>query len=203
VTNLTDFDRLLETRRLVLASGSPRRVKILKEAGYKFRQIIPALDESSCNHKDPFRLARLLAEMKANAIADLLDKDEVALAGDTIVLLDGEILGKPGSPNEALAMLSRLSGNEHTVCTAIALQDYAGIIQSDYELTMVKFNRVDEESLKAYIATGEPLDKAGAYGIQGLGGFLVDSIDGNLDNVIGLPMTLLERLSGRLLKEKD
>lgn len=201
--NLTNFKRLLESRRLVLASGSPRRVRLLKEADIHFRQIIPSLDEGGFNHEDPYRLAVLLAEKKAEAVSDLLDKDEIALAGDTIVLLDGRILGKPSSPDEALKMLSKLSGNKHTVCSAVALHESGGETVSGFELTDVNFRSVDALRLKEYVASGEPLDKAGAYGIQGSGGFLVDSIEGNLDNVIGLPMALLDRLAMILMKDRE
>ncbi len=203
VMNLNNLNKLLENWRMVLASGSPRRVRLLKEAGIHFRQIIPDLDENNYNHREPYRLAVLLAEKKAEAVADLLDKDEFVMAGDTIVLLNGEILGKPTSPEEAFTMLSRLSGNKHTVCSALALREANGKMVSGFELTDVSFKSIDDIRLKEYIASGEPLDKAGAYGIQGSGGFLVDSIRGNLDNVIGLPMALLEQLAELLLKDKE
>jgi len=200
--NLDDLNRLLENHRLVLASSSPRRVKLLKDAGYDFRQIIPNLDEDGVFHDDPYRLAVILAEHKISAVIDLLAKEEIALAADTIVLLKGEVLGKPRSPEEAVEMLSRLSGNMHTVCTAVALSNSDGRMVSGYELTRVFFNKLNPERVQEYVASGEPLDKAGAYGIQASGGFLVDRIEGNLDNVIGLPMTLLGNLAGRLINEK-
>ncbi len=200
--NLADFDRLLESHRLVLASSSPRRVRLLKDAGYQFRQIIPNLDEDKVFHDDPYRLAVVLAEQKLNAVLDLLEKEDMALAADTIVLLKGEILGKPRSPEEAVDMLSRLSGNMHTVCTAVALSNGNGNMVSGYELTRVFFNELKPEQVQEYVASGEPFDKAGAYGIQASGGFLVDRIEGNLDNVVGLPMTLLGNLAGRLINEK-
>lgn len=200
--NLDDLNRLLENHRLVLASSSPRRVKLLKDAGYDFRQIIPNLDEDGVFHDDPYRLAVILAEHKISAVIDLLAKEDIALAADTIVLLKGEVLGKPRSPEEAVEMLSRLSGNMHTVCTAVALSNSDGRMVSGYELTRVFFNKLNPERVQEYVASGEPLDKAGAYGIQASGGFLVDRIEGNLDNVIGLPMTLLGNLAGRLINEK-
>lgn len=196
--NLPELNGLLKDRRLVLASGSPRRVKLLKDTGINFRQIIPDLDESKFNHDDPCKLAVLLAEKKAASIADLVDPDEVILGGDTIVLLDGKILGKPESSDEALNILELLSGEKHTVCSASALMTIETDTVSGFELTDVFFNRIDHDRLAEYVATGEPLDKAGAYGIQGLGGFLVDRIEGNLDNVIGLPMALLEQLAGQM-----
>ncbi len=100
-------------------------------------------------------------------------------------------------------MLTKLSGNCHTVCSAISLQQTNGPLFTDYELTEVYFNKIEKSRLIEYISTKEPLDKAGAYGIQGAGGFLVDRIEGNLDNVIGLPMKLLNILAGRILKYKE
>jgi septum formation protein len=195
--------QLFNRHHLILASGSPRRVKILSDAKIPFRQIIPDIDEDNHKINDPIKLAVFLAERKSLAIKDRLADDEIALGCDTIVILKKKILGKPKSPKEAFQMLSDLSGNCHTVCSAIALMNARGIIRSGYELTDVHFNKVLKEDIYSYIGTGEPMDKAGAYGIQEEGRFLVDRIEGNLDNVIGLPMNLLEKLAAEMLTEQE
>jgi len=173
-------------------------VRLLNEADIPFRQIVADIEEREDLHPDPFRLAVILAEMKAKAVSDQTDADEVILGCDTIVVLKGEILGKPESPEHAFTILSKLVGNRHTVCSAVALRSPTGNVSSAYELTDVIFKFIAPEDLRKYIASGEPLDKAGAYGIQRRGGFLVDRYMGNVDNVIGLPMTLLNRLAGEL-----
>ncbi|MCX6828556.1 MAG: Maf family protein [candidate division Zixibacteria bacterium] len=196
-----ELDRLLSRYRLVLASGSPRRVSLLRAAGINFRQLIPDIDENNHAHQDPSALAALLAQKKALAVCWEIETDEVILGCDTIVILNDLVLGKPESEAEAFEMLSALSGNRHTVCSAIALLERGGYMASGFEFTDVYFNPVSAAQIKAYIKTGEPLDKAGAYGIQEEGGFLVDRIEGNIDNVIGLPMSLLERLAGKFMTE--
>ena len=198
MSNYNILRQLLTKRRLVLASGSPRRVRLLTEAGIPFRQIIADIDEREDLHPNPYRLTVILAEMKAEAVSVQVEPDEIILGCDTIVVLDGKILGKPESPEHAFAILSKLVGQRHTVCSAVALRTPNGNVSSAYELTDVFFKNVAPDDLRQYIASGEPLDKAGAYGIQKRGGFLVDRYEGNLDNVIGLPMTLLNRLAGEL-----
>lgn len=201
--NYFNLNRLLTDYRLILASSSPRRVKLLKEAGLEFIQMIPNIDENNRDWSDPFKMASILAHKKAEAISQNAPENSVVLGCDTIVVIGQEVLGKPNSHDEALEMLTRLSGNCHTVCSAISLNQVNGPKFADYELTDVYFYRTDKSKLIDYILTGEPLDKAGAYGIQGAGGFLVDRIEGNLDNVIGLPMKLLEELAGRIIKYKE
>jgi septum formation protein len=203
MTNYSNLNKLLINNKLILASGSPRRVKLLNEAGIHFEQIIPGIDEDGEDWKNPFQTALILARKKAESVSQNMSENSVVLGCDTIVVINNEILGKPYSPNEALEMLTKLSGNCHTVCSAISLQQPNGAAFSDYELTNVYFHNIDKAGLLKYIETGEPLDKAGAYGIQGAGGFLVDRIEGNLDNVIGLPMKLLDELAGRMIKYKE
>ncbi|MEW5923853.1 MAG: nucleoside triphosphate pyrophosphatase [Candidatus Zixiibacteriota bacterium] len=193
---------LLENQRLVLASGSPRRVFLLSEAGVRFRQLIPDIHEDNNLHTMPYRLATILAEKKAEAVLDRLENDEIALGCDTIVVLDGKILGKPTSPEDAVRMLKLMSGRMHVVCSAVALLDRDERMASGYELTDVYFNSVTEEQIVDYVKTGEPLDKAGSYGIQERGVFLVDRIEGNIDNVIGLPLMLLDDIAGKLAEIK-
>lgn len=193
-----NLQKLLTTYNLVLASGSPRRVRLLNEANISFRQIIPDIDEKNSKHLKPGELATFLAREKSNAVLEQARDNEFILGCDTIVILGEQILGKPSSRKDAVQMLQRLSGNRHTVCSAIALLVASGEIVSDLELTDVYFKAVSSEEIEEYVNTGEPLDKAGAYGIQDRGVFLVDRFAGNIDNVIGLPMALLDKLAGRL-----
>jgi septum formation protein len=186
---------LARKRRLVLGSRSPRRVQLLAELGIEFRQEISELDEAQRSGEDPFRYAVRLAEDKALDVSRRCEADEIVIGGDTVVVLEGVILGKPSDRGEAVATLLKLSGKRHTVCTALALVNGTGILCSGAESTEVYFNRVTEEQIARYVDTGEPMDKAGAYGIQGMGAFLVDRIEGNLDNVVGLPRALLNSLS--------
>ena len=193
-----NINHLLAKYRLVLASGSPRRIDILTKDGIPFRQIVPDINEDNNSIMDPVELATHLAEEKAFAVSHMLSRDEIALGCDTIVILNKKILGKPDSPAQAIEMLTSLSGNMHIVCSAIALLKYDGRMVSGAELTDVYFKKLSSDQIEKYVASGEPLDKAGAYGIQELGAFLVDRIIGNIDNVTGLPMTLLERLSAEI-----
>lgn len=201
--NYFNLNKLLDDKRLILASGSPRRVRLLREAGVEFEQIIPGIDENGGNWDNPYQMASELAQKKATAVSLNLSGNAVVLGCDTIVVMGKEVLGKPNSPAEALSMLTKLSGNRHTVCSAVSLQSLDGPIFTDYELTDVYFFEIGKSQLSEYITSGEPLDKAGAYGIQGAGGFLVDRIEGNLDNVVGLPMKLLDKLAGRIIKYKE
>lgn len=186
---------LARDRRLVLGSRSPRRVQLLAELGVVFRQAISEIDEAQQLGEDPFRYAVRLAEDKARDVARLCDPDEIVIGGDTIVVLEGIILGKPSNRDQAVKTLLKLSGKRHTVCTALALAHGTGVLCSGAEGTEVYFNRVTSEQIERYVDTGEPMDKAGAYGIQGMGAFLVDRIEGNLDNVMGLPRALLDSLA--------
>ena len=203
MTNYINLNKLLANNKLILASGSPRRVYLLGKAGIKFEQIIPGIDENDEDWSNPYQTASRLAQKKAKAIAIKAPPNSVVLGCDTIVVINKKVLNKPASPEEALEMLLKLSGDCHTVCSAISLQQSNGLIVTDYELTDVYFNKIEKTQLIEYISSGEPLDKAGAYGIQGAGGFLVDRIEGNLDNVIGLPMKLLDYLAGRIIKFKE
>jgi len=194
-----DLHQLAGQRALVLGSGSPRRAHLLTELGIEYRKIIPEIEEIILTDEKPCACALRLAEEKAVAVSLQLEDREIVLGGDTIVVLEDVILGKPRHEEEAFETLSRLAGKTHYVCTALALADRSGLLCSGTEQTEVIFNSVTSDQIREYIATGEPMDKAGAYGIQGMGAFLVDSIEGNLDNVIGLPRTLLNRLAGGVL----
>lgn len=186
---------LSNNRDIILGSGSPRRVSLLTEMGIKFSQIIPDVDEYTINNEEPYQYAIDLAELKGRWVAELIEPDQIAISCDTIVVLGNEVLGKPKDKDDAYKILSLLSGQNHVVCTAVAFADINGILTSGYETTDIFFNQIAPDQINNYINSGEPLDKAGAYGIQGMGAFLVDRIRGNLDNVIGLPTRLLEELA--------
>ncbi|MCP4568064.1 MAG: septum formation protein Maf [FCB group bacterium] len=187
--------RLAEEVGLVLASGSPRRKTILTEALIPFEVIVPSIEEKITPGLSSAEQAMELARQKVLSIDKRNSK--VYLSCDTIVVYDDQILMKPIDEADALRLLKILSGGTHSVFTGLALYDSRSeICHSGVEESRVRFNRVSDEELLRYIATGEPLDKAGAYGIQGMGRFLVDTVEGNIDNVVGLPMGELERLAG-------
>ena len=191
--------RLASRSRLVLGSRSPRRVELLRAVGINFVQQIPDIEENPRPGEPPYDYAVRLAEEKALEIAAGCAADDVVLGCDTIVVLGDHILEKPADPNDAQRLLSALSGQQHVVCSALALAGQTGLLKSGYELTTVYFHRVTSQQIHDYIRSGEPMDKAGAYGIQGMGSFLVDRIEGNLDTVVGLPRSLLDRLAGEVL----
>lgn len=196
--NDKEIKHLFGRRQLVLGSGSPRRVALLTDMGISFTQVIPKLEEKPRWHEEPFGYAQRQARTKARWVAQQAEPQQIVLSSDTVVVLGDRILGKPNDKAEAFEFLSSLAGKQHVVCTAIALADSRGLMTSGFETTDVFFNDVSREEIEKYIASGEPMDKAGAYGIQGMGAFLVDRIEGNLDNVIGLPRVLLNELAERV-----
>jgi septum formation protein len=178
---------------LVLASSSPRREEILDTLGIRFEVRSPEVDEALRPGETATAAARRLAEEKARAVARA---GELVLAADTVVVLGETLLGKPGDTSEAEAMLRRLSGRTHDVCTGLALvRD--GRTESGVERTAVVFRPLAASEVREYVATGEPFDKAGAYGIQGRGAALVERIEGDYSNVVGLPVRLLLSLLAR------
>lgn len=194
--NLPNLDRLATNVGLVLASGSPRRKQLLESAGITFEVIVPEVEEDHPSDIPPDKLVIDLARHKVSSIER--DSKRAYLGCDTIVVLDGEILTKPEDEEDALRILRKLSGNNHSVFTGLCLHDSRlDLYHEASEESRVKFNQFGDDELAGYIATGEPLDKAGAYGIQGMGGFLVDSVEGNVDNVVGLPMGALEHLAAQ------
>lgn len=191
--------RLLEERKLILASRSPRRVEILTREKVEFEVRIPPDAEGRNASSDPVEHVLSLSERKAASVAEKVE-DTIVLGADTIVVLDGEILGKPQDRENAFSTLKKLSGRRHRVYTGITLVNkYNGKVMSDYDVTDVKFNQLDDKKIWDYIDTKEPMDKAGAYGIQGMGGFLVESIQGSLDNVIGLPTGKLKEMLAKII----
>jgi septum formation protein len=186
--------QILGDRRFVLASASPRRAQILRREKIKFEVKIPVDLEEENSSSDPVEHVLSLSRQKAASVSGQLE-DAIILGADTIVVLDSEILGKPRNEKEAFTILRKLSGKTHRVYTGITLVNkYNGREMANYDVTEVKFNKLEDEKITSYIDTGEPMDKAGAYGIQGMGGFLVESYRGSLDNVIGLPMEKLKEM---------
>lgn len=186
----------LAGRKLVLASASPRRKFLFEQLEIPFSVFPSEIEEETGTYggEEPARLAVELAEKKA---ADVLKKTgaDIVIGADTLVVLGKKIFGKPKNKKEAFAFLSELSGKKHTVYTGLCVLTNAGKEFSGAEKTEVYFFEVGPEPINAYIRSGEGLDKAGAYGIQGMGSFLVEKIKGPLDNVIGLPrLKLLELL---------
>jgi septum formation protein len=190
---------LLGRQGLILASSSPRRAQILKEAEVEFEIRVPANVNEQSSSSDPVEHVLSLSRAKAQSVSNQVT-DGIILGADTIVVLNGEILGKPEDKNQAFLILQKLSGKIHTVYTGVTLVNKSnGRIVSDYDSTEVTFNRLDDEKIKSYINTGEPMDKAGAYGIQGMGNFLVKGIQGSLDNVIGLPTEKLKEMLKKII----
>jgi nucleoside triphosphate pyrophosphatase len=183
-------------RPLVLASSSPRRRELLERAGFRFELAVPDVDESPRPGESPESLARRLALAKARAAAPRVAREACVLAADTIVAIDGEVLGKPRDRAEAVEMLLRLAGRTHRVLTGFALVVTAlAHEESAVEESAVRMRAVARAEAERYAASGEPLDKAGAYAAQGEGGRFVAEIAGSRANVIGLP---LEALAPRL-----
>ncbi len=180
---------------IILASASPRRRELLAALGLDFAVRPAQGEEITPSHGDARRTVMELSAAKARELAGSHPGDLV-LGADTVVELDGVILGKPADAAEAADMLQMLSGRRHRVFTGLTLVRDA-LIRSDAEETFVRFRRLSEEEIAAYVASGEPLDKAGAYGIQGLGSLLVEGIEGDYFNVVGLPLCRL----GQMLKE--
>lgn len=173
---------------LILASASPRRQRFLRELGLDFSVVPAEVDEQSRPGESPEDYVLRLAEEKALAVA-ARHPETCIVAADTIVVLAGEILGKPTDAAHAEAMLARMSGTWHEVWTAYCLcRQSDGLLAKQSVCTRVLFRSLTPELCRAYVLTGEPLDKAGSYGLQGRGGFLVERIDGSYSNVIGLPV---------------
>ena len=184
---------------LVLASASPRRSEYLRMLGLTFTVEPANVPESLLEDESPEEHVERLARDKALAVSRLRPEAAV-LGGDTVVVVDGTILGKPSGPDEAEDMLLRLAGRSHVVASGLALALPSGEVRSGVSTTEVAFRPFGADVARAYVATGEPLDKAGAYGIQGLRAALVTEIRGDYYTVVGLPIPLLMRLleeSGR------
>lgn len=181
---------------VVLASGSPRRRELLEMIGLPFTVRPVDVDESPRQGEDPEDLVIRLA--RAKAVAQCKTR-EIVLAADTIVFIDGKILGKPTGPESARRMLERLAGRRHQVLTGVALLDVdREKIEAGLEVSEVEIASMSPDEILWYVNTGEPLDKAGAYAIQGLGALFVCAVYGNYTNVVGLPLPLVRELFTRL-----
>jgi septum formation protein len=172
----------------ILASSSPRRKELLKQLNLDF-EIMPSNIDEVLRGNTPAEMVRKLALEKAVSISSQSSKGKIIIGADTIVYLDGIIMGKPADEDDAFSMLKRLSGKAHEVYTGLALVNTStNEIQSDYECTEVVIRDLSDKQIENYIKTGEPMDKAGAYAIQGKGSLIVKSIKGCYYNVVGLPI---------------
>ena len=180
--------------RIVLASGSPRRQELLNRIGITDFDIrVPQTDEHYPTGLTPAQIVEYISREKADAAAKLCTSEEIVITADTMVFLDQQRLGKPKDEADALRMLTDLAGRRHTVCTGVTLrQGQRSLTRA--QSTDVYFRPAGREELMAYIRGGEPMDKAGAYGVQGQGALLVERIDGDFFNVMGLPVLLLSRM---------
>ncbi len=182
---------------IILASQSPRRRELLGQMGITdFQVITPMVEESWEGFWPPDRLVKELSLRKALAVRGLTDPDSLIIAADTVVVLDHTILGKPKDEEDARLTLLSLSGKRHSVYTGVTVLQGDRTI-SDFERTWVTFRSLSPEEISGYLATGEPMDKAGSYGIQGRGALLVSGIEGDYFNVMGLPVSRL----GQILNE--
>ena len=184
----------ISTLKIILASRSPRRRELLSKLGYQFDVLAPEVSENQIAGEGPVEHVLRLSLEKARAIAAHHPKDLV-IGADTIVVTNNFILGKPASEEDAISMLKMLSGKPHVVYTALTLMILNdNIARSDHDSTRVVFNELGQEAILEYVKSGEPLDKAGAYGIQGMGSFLVHHYEGEFDTVIGFPARLFKRM---------
>ncbi len=189
-----------KTIRLVLASGSPRRADLLREAGYEFDVVEPTIEEPGevLSHLAPRQQAEALAYFKARSVSDT-HPDGRVLGADTIVVVGGRVLGKPAGRDEAEEMLRTLSGTRHEVITGVALigPDEVRLIASD--VTHITMRRMSPEEIEAYLDSGEWIGKAGAYAIQETADRFVEVVEGSFSNVVGLPL----ELTGRMIVELE
>ena len=189
----------VNTGSLILASSSPRRRELLKMLGIAFEVIPPHIEEEEIDGESPREHVARLSQAKAKEVGRTVKKDRWILGADTIVFIDGEVLGKPQTGAEANCMLKKLSGREHTVMTGFfiyhpELNQSAGTVVE----SKVAIKKLTDNEIEGYIKTGEPFDKAGAYAVQGIGMFMIEKVFGSHTNVIGLPVcevvTALKRL---------
>ena len=184
--------------QLVLASGSPRRREILESAGLEFEVVAPDVTEDSPDEGERAEhYAMRMARRKASSVATKVGRG-VVLGADTVVVVDGAILGKPVTPSEAVEMLRRLRGREHGVTTGLAVVDSAaGLVETAAVASTVHMRRYDDEEIEAYVASGEPFDKAGAYAVQDTHFRPADRVEGCYLNVVGLPLCRAAELLSR------
>jgi septum formation protein len=190
---------MTELPKLILASASPRRAEILRTVGWPFESCPVDIDETRQPGEGAATYVQRLAKEKAQAAVGVGRAGSTIIGADTVVVIDEEILGKPGDEDDASRMLRRLNGQWHQVLTGIALVNgVASEIRVAYETTAVKFATMSKGEIEWYVASGEPMDKAGAYAIQGLGARFIEGIKGDYLNVVGLPVRLLYGLVNSL-----
>ena len=170
-----------------LASSSPRRHEILTAMGLRFTAAGVDIDETRYEGEPVADMVVRLAIAKAAAARENLDQSLPIIGADTAVVIGDQVLGKPGSQDEAVQMLASLSGRSHTVLTGVAL-DYAGVVRTTTSLTQVRFREISPDEAQSYWQSGEPLDKAGAYAVQGVAGIFVEELSGSYSGVVGLPV---------------
>ena len=176
--------------KLILASASPRRAQILHEAGLSFSVVSSATDETPYPSETPQQLVQRLADAKADLVAARAVGPSIIIAADTVVVLEGQILGKPRSTDDARRMLQLFSGRTHSVITGVSLVRLPEIVRRQFvETTLVHFAALSSEEISRYLATEEPYDKAGAYAIQGRAGRYIPRIEGCYFNIVGLPLS--------------
>jgi septum formation protein len=181
--------------RFILASSSPRRRELLQNAGFEFDVVPSTVPEQEMRDEAPEALVRRLAISKASQVATGATRGSLVLGADTVVVVNGEILGKPADTEDAVRMLRRLSGGSHRVLSAVCVVEAPDCIHGvEHSSTEVWFRDLDEPEIRAYVASGEPMDKAGAYAIQGIASRFVTRIDGSYSNVVGLPVTLVDQM---------
>ncbi|XP_053696079.1 dTTP/UTP pyrophosphatase [Sabethes cyaneus] len=195
----------LATKRIVLASGSPRRQELIQNIGLSNVQLCPSTFEENLNKSD-YSFSEYVAETayhkvlevykRLSAAADTNQRPDIVIGADTMVTMDGKMYGKPKTPEVAFQMLSELMGRQHIVYTGVVIKYHDKEVKFT-EACKVNFGKANAEQIRAYVDTGEPLDKAGGYGIQGIGGTFVEKIDGDYFTVVGLP---LYRISAELCK---
>lgn len=185
--------------KLILASASPRRAEVLRDAGYHFTVLSSAIDETPYPDESPQDLVLRLAQTKADLAAARAVGPAILIAADTEVVLDGHIFGKPRSSDDARSMLEKLAGRLHTVLTGVALVRLPDVERRSFvESTLVQFAPLSDEEIGRYLATGEPHDKAGAYAIQGYAARYIPRIEGCYFNVVGLPVARLQHALSEL-----
>ena len=186
---------MIELPKLILASTSPRRAEILRTVGWPFEACPVDIDETRKPHEEAATYVERLAQEKARSAAGVLAAGSTIIGADTVVVIDTEILGKPCDEDDARRMLRQLSGRWHQVLTGVALiSGTPSGIRIAHETTEVKFAGMSEDEIEWYVSSGEPLDKAGAYAIQGLGSRFIEGIRGDYFNIVGLPVRLLYQL---------
>ena len=191
---------VLKNKKVVLASASPRRVELLKQLGLQFIQLPADIDETMhpADNVNPKRYVQRIATLKCNAVKQKLDEDCLIIAADTTVYLNKSILGKPTCSREAFEFLKQLSGQTHLVYTGLAIS-FGYSLECDVAKSYVTFAELTDAEIMAYINTKEPMDKAGAYGIQGYGSQFIEKINGCYFNVMGFPIRLFYEIVKRIV----